>query len=151
MASSDDHHPESTRPSGSAISESPVQTKPSAAAKDEAGPALQPAGPAVAKPETTAPAHPIRKKLLIAAILIGLVIAGYFLVPTVATMLNTVSTDDAYVNGHVTYVAPRVQGQVLRVLVDDNYRVKKGDLLVELDKEPYQVQVAIKKAAVASA
>ena len=66
-------------------------------------------------------------------------------------MLNTVSTDDAYVNGHVTFVAPRVAGQVSRVLVDDNYRVKKGDLLVQLDKEPYQVQVAIKKAAVAAA
>ena len=38
-----------------------------------------------------------------------------------------------------------------RVLVDDNYRVKKGDLLVQLDKEPYQVQVEIKKAAVVAA
>jgi membrane fusion protein (multidrug efflux system) len=66
-------------------------------------------------------------------------------------MLNTVSTDDAYVNGHVTFVAPRVRGQVTKVLVDDNYRVKKGDLLVQLDKEPYEVQVNIKKAAVATA
>jgi membrane fusion protein (multidrug efflux system) len=66
----------------------------------------------------------------------------------VATALNTVSTDDAYVNSHVTFVAPRVGGQVATVLVDDNYRVKKGDLLVRLDKEPYQVQVNIKKAAV---
>jgi membrane fusion protein (multidrug efflux system) len=61
--------------------------------------------------------------------------------------LNTVSTDDAYVNGHVTFVAARVPGQVVSVLVDDNYRVKKGDLLVELDKTPYEVQVEIKKAA----
>ena len=37
------------------------------------------------------------------------------------------------------------------MLVDDNNRVKKGDLLVQLDKEPYQVQVDIKKAAVVSA
>ena len=58
------------------------------------------------------------------------------------------STDDAYVNGHVTFVAPRVAGQVARVLVDDNERVKKGDLLVQLDKEPFQVQVALKRAAV---
>jgi membrane fusion protein (multidrug efflux system) len=35
--------------------------------------------------------------------------------------------------------------------VDDNNRVKKGDVLVELDPEPYRVQVAIKKAAVDSA
>jgi membrane fusion protein (multidrug efflux system) len=71
----------------------------------------------------------------------------YFLVPWVVTALNTVSTDDAYVNGHVTFVAPRVRGQVVRVLVDDNYRVKKGDLLVQLDKQPYQVAVDQKKAA----
>ena len=62
-----------------------------------------------------------------------------------------VSTNDAYVNGHVTFVAPRVAGQVTRVLVDDNNRVRKGDLLVQLDKEPYQVQVNIAEAAVAAA
>jgi membrane fusion protein (multidrug efflux system) len=69
----------------------------------------------------------------------------------VETALNTVSTDDAYVSGHSTLVAPRVAGQVGRVLVDDNDRVKKGDLLVQLDKEPYQVVVEIKRAAVSAA
>ncbi len=38
-------------------------------------------------------------------------------------------------------------GQVTRVLVDDNNRVRKGDLLVELDKEPYEVQRGLKQAA----
>jgi membrane fusion protein (multidrug efflux system) len=69
-------------------------------------------------------------------------------IPIMIHALNTVSTDDAYVNGHVTFVAPRVIGQVARVLVDDNYRVKTGDVLVELDPEPYQVQVAINQAEV---
>jgi membrane fusion protein (multidrug efflux system) len=72
-------------------------------------------------------------------------------IPRVQHALNTVSTDDAYVNSYVTFVAPRVPGQVLRVLVDDNNRVKKGDVLVELDPEPYRVQVAIKQAAVDAA
>jgi membrane fusion protein (multidrug efflux system) len=36
-------------------------------------------------------------------------------------------------------------------LVDDNYRIKKGDLLIQLDKVPYQVQVQIKQAAVTAA
>lgn len=72
-------------------------------------------------------------------------------VPWILNALNTVSTDDAYVNGHVTFVAPRVPGQVTRVLVDDNNRVHKGDLLVQLDKEPYQVQVNIAQAAVTAA
>jgi membrane fusion protein (multidrug efflux system) len=78
----------------------------------------------------------------------GLAVGVWFLVPWVDRMLNTVCTDDAYVNSHVTFVAPRVAGQVKEVLVDDNYRVKRGDILVRLDKVPYKVQVAIKEAAV---
>ena len=92
-----------------------------------------------------------RKMLLAAAGLVILAAAFWFGIPWVRTTLNTVSTDDAYVNGHVTFVAARVRGQVARVLVDDNYRVHKGDLLVELDKEPFEVTVAIKKAAVDTA
>src|SRR5271169_1797181 len=93
-----------------------------------------------------------RRKLLLAAAGV-LVLAGalWFGIPSVQTALNTVSTDDAYVNGHVTFVAARVKGQVSRVLVDDNYRVRRGELLVELDKEPFQIAVAIKKAAVDTA
>jgi membrane fusion protein (multidrug efflux system) len=94
---------------------------------------------------------PWQRLLLVGALVVGLGAATYWLAPLVNAALNTESTDDAYVNGHVTFVAPRVAGQVARVLVDDNYRVSKGDLLVELDKEPYEVQAAIKKAAVESA
>ncbi|HVP11062.1 MAG TPA: biotin/lipoyl-binding protein, partial [Phycisphaerae bacterium] len=81
----------------------------------------------------------------------GLAVGAYFLVPWVVRAPTTASTDDAYVNGHVTFVAPRVSGQVTKVLVDDNCRVKKGDLLVQLDPEPFDVQVNIAKAAVAAA
>jgi membrane fusion protein (multidrug efflux system) len=84
-------------------------------------------------------------------LLVGLAYGAYALVPTVRTALNTISTDDAYVNGHVTFVAPRVSGEVIRVLVDDNYRVKRGSILVHLDREPYQVALAIKQAAVTAA
>ena len=88
-----------------------------------------------------------RRPVLIVAGILVLLIA----IPRVIHGLHTVSTNDAYVNCHVTFVAPRVMGQVARVLVEDNNRVKKGDLLVELDSEPYRVQVAIKRAAVDSA
>jgi len=74
-----------------------------------------------------------------------------FGIPRVEEMLNTASTDDAYVNGHVTFVAPRVAGQISRVLVDDNNRVHAGDRLAELDKEPFRVAVAEKQAAVDTA
>jgi len=93
-----------------------------------------------------------RRRLLMAALAtLVLAIAAILGIPWVRETLNTVSTDDAYVNGHVTFVAARVPGQVSRVLVDDNNHVSKGDLVVELDREPYQVIVAVKKAAVDTA
>ena len=97
--------------------------------------------PAEARP----PSHRWRKWSVWTGLAAGLVVGGHYLKPAVDTALNTVSTDDAYVDGHVTLAAPRVSGQVSRVLVDDNNRVKKGDLMVQLDKEPYQDQVDLKK------
>ena len=78
------------------------------------------------------------------------IVAAVYGVSWIRQTLNT--ADDAFINGHVTLVAPRVRGQVARVVVDDNNnRVHKGDLLVELDKEPFQEAVAVKKAAFDSA
>jgi membrane fusion protein (multidrug efflux system) len=96
---------------------------------------------------------PPRKRKLLAGVLGVAVLAVLvvFGIPSVKQMLSTASTDDAYVNGHVTFVAPRVAGQIARVLVDDNNRVHKGDLIAELDKEPYQVVVSEKQAAVDTA
>jgi membrane fusion protein (multidrug efflux system) len=95
----------------------------------------------------------VKRWVLGAVILAGLVVGGVFGVPAARTALTTVSTDDAYVNGYVTFVAPRVAGQVKRdgVLVEDNMRVKTGQVLLELDPEPYQVQVNIKRAALKAA
>ena len=97
--------------------------------------------------------RPRWKRRLLAGVLAALVLAAILVygVPWIQLTLNTVSTDDAYVNGHVTFVAPRVSGQIARVLVDDNNRVHEGDLLAQLDKEPFQDAVAVKKAAVDTA
>jgi membrane fusion protein (multidrug efflux system) len=127
---------------------------PSVEPKDEISAAKENKGSDSAKvqaPGGAGHSRRVRKWLLLAAAVVGVAAGGHLLAPTLKTAMDTVSTDDAYVNGHVTLVAPRVSGQVMKVLVDDNYRVKKGDLLVQLDKEPYEVQVAIKAAAVASA
>jgi membrane fusion protein, multidrug efflux system len=94
-----------------------------------------------------------RRRRLLIGVLGALVLAALlaFGIPYIHRTLTTVSTDDAYVNGHVTFVAPRVAGQVVRVLVDDNNRVRKGDLIAELDKEPYQIAVSEQQAAVDTA
>src|SRR5215468_8881564 len=90
-------------------------------------------------------------KLRIAFGILGALLLVFVIIPRIFHAWHTVSTDDAYVNSYVTFVAPRVSGQVAQVLVDDNNRVKKGDVLVRLDPEPFQVQVAIKQAAVDTA
>jgi membrane fusion protein, multidrug efflux system len=91
--------------------------------------------------------RPRWKRTLLIGALAALVLAAIWIygVPWIQLTLNTVSTDDAYINGHVTFVAARVRGQIARVLVDDNNRVHKGDLLAQLDKEPFQDAVAEKK------
>jgi membrane fusion protein (multidrug efflux system) len=93
-----------------------------------------------------------RRRLLIGVLgALVLALASVFGIPWIRLALSTVSTDDAFVNGHVTLVAPRVHGQVSRVPVDDNNRVHEGDILVQLDKEPFRDAVAVKQAAVDTA
>ncbi len=74
-----------------------------------------------------------------------------FGVPRIREALNTVSTDDAFVAGHVTYVSPRIDDVVVEVLVDQNDRVEPGDLLVRLDRQPFELAVQQAEAAVEEA
>jgi len=48
------------------------------------------------------------------------------------------STDDAYVGGDVTPIAPHVAGFVQQILVSDNQRVHAGQVLARLDPDDYQ-------------
>ena len=48
------------------------------------------------------------------------------------------STDDAYVGGDVTIIAPKVAGFIEQVAVTDNQRVEAGELLVKLDDRDYR-------------
>src|SRR5579872_1101449 len=121
----------------------------------EVGPA-EVTGPAASEPPPSAPspaARPMHRRrwLIVGVGAVIIVLAFVFGIPRIELAFSTVSTDDAYVNGHVTFVAPRVGGQISRVLVDDNNRVRKGDLLAALDKEPYRVLVSEKQAAVDTA
>jgi membrane fusion protein, multidrug efflux system len=48
------------------------------------------------------------------------------------------SSDDAYVNAHVIYLAPQVDGTVLSVAVENNQTIKAGQILFKIDPAPYQ-------------
>jgi len=57
------------------------------------------------------------------------------------------STDDAFISGTIVQVSPRVSGQVTNVYVQDNQRVKKGDLLLEIDPRDYDARLRQARAS----
>lgn len=66
------------------------------------------------------------------------------------------STDNAYVQADVTWVMPKVSGEVLELMISDNQMVKKGEPLAILDHRDYQARydqarsvVNLKEAALA--
>jgi membrane fusion protein (multidrug efflux system) len=61
------------------------------------------------------------------------------------------STDDAFIDGYVTLISPRVSGQVARLMVTDNQEVKAGDVLVEIDPRDYETSLSQAKADLAAA
>lgn len=51
------------------------------------------------------------------------------------------STDDAEIESHILPISSRVAGQILKVDVDDNQHVQKGQLLARIDPRDYQVRL----------
>jgi len=58
------------------------------------------------------------------------------------------STDDAYVGGNVTAIAPHVAGFVSQLAIEDNQHVRKGQLLVRLDDRDFRAAVDHAEAVV---
>jgi membrane fusion protein (multidrug efflux system) len=77
----------------------------------------------------------------------ALAVLLYFALSYLNGFLTHESTDDAFVEGHVVSIAPRISGQVLAVHVLDNQLVRSNDLLVEIDPADYAMTVAQKQSA----
>jgi membrane fusion protein, multidrug efflux system len=50
-------------------------------------------------------------------------------------------TADAYVRADLVALAPQITGHIIEVAVTDNQEVDRGDLLVKIDPEPFQLAV----------
>jgi len=74
----------------------------------------------------------------------------YFTLSYLNVFLTQESTDDAFIEGHVTTIAPRIAGQVLAVHVLDNELIHSNDLLVEIDPADYTIKLGQKQAAAES-
>jgi membrane fusion protein (multidrug efflux system) len=74
----------------------------------------------------------------------------YFALSYLNGFLTHESTDDAFVEGHVVSIAPRISGQVLAVHVLDNQFVHSNDLLVKIDPADYAIKLGQKQTAAES-
>jgi membrane fusion protein (multidrug efflux system) len=104
---------------------------------------------------STEPAAPSSRKLLPRLVLLAMLVAlvaGAAYYWTVYRFFE--STDNAYVKAEVTWVMPRVSGEVTRLDVQANQTIKAGQVLMQLDDRDLQARsrqaeavVQIKQAA----
>ncbi len=85
---------------------------------------------------------PRRKRTVRLIVIAVLVVAIIVAIPVYSYYSVRESTDDAQVDGHVIPISPRIGGNVLSVLINDNQTVRAGQELVRLDPADYKVAVA---------
>src|SRR5258708_28294788 len=88
-----------------------------------------------------------RIALLVAVLVVCVTAALYYLL----FIAPFESTDDAFIEGHVTQVAPQVAGRVARVLVNDNQFVNAGEVLGQIEPSDYEATLQKERANLASA
>lgn len=98
-------------------------------------------------------AEPVKKRrraplFIIGGIMVVAAIAGlgYWLY---ARQFET--TDDAFVEGDIVQVSPKVSAYISKIYVKGNQSVHKGDLLVELDPKDYEAKLEQAKAQLRTA
>ncbi|WP_186266954.1 HlyD family secretion protein [Burkholderia gladioli] len=82
---------------------------------------------------------------ILSAVAVSAAIAGF------GRSSSSEATNDAYVTADYTVVAPRVAGQITRLLVEDNQVVHQGQILAQIDDRDYRAAVASAQANVAMA
>lgn len=100
---------------------------------------------------SAAPRNSLRRMLIAGASLSALAAAAYLGWEYWNVWSFEVSTDDAYVQADNTTIAPRVSGYLSQVLVNDNERVKAGQVLARIDDRDFKVALAQAKADVQAA
>lgn len=97
-----------------------------------------------------------KKPFIILGVIVLLVAVAGFIAWFITR--NQESTDDAYTDGNAVTMVPKVSGYVVELLINDNQRVKKGDLLLKLDQRDYlnaqaqsQAQLTLAEAQLESA
>ncbi|MGE8152536.1 HlyD family secretion protein [Pseudomonas vancouverensis] len=90
------------------------------------------------------------KRRLFTFLLIVLLIAGGFFAQWFFKGRFYESTDNAYVQGEITRVSSQLGARIDEVLVQDNQHVEKGQLLVKLERDDFQLAVDRANAALST-
>ena len=87
----------------------------------------------------------VRFVLLFVLPVVAVIAGGHYWVKAT----RYVTTENAYVKAHHLAISADIDGRTVRVLVRENDRVKKGDLLFELDAERHRIELAQAEAELA--
>jgi membrane fusion protein (multidrug efflux system) len=101
---------------------------------------IQPSDPP-AKSVAVKPAgrkSPLGRALRLVILGLLLLVGGYYGWQQYRFSRHYESTDDAFINRHITQISARVGGPIVKLYVRDNQQVKAGDLLAEVDPADYQ-------------
>ena len=91
-----------------------------------------------------------RRTIRFALTLLLLAFAAFAVVGLWEHYMGAPWTRDGQVRVQVANIAPQVPGQIVKLLVQDNQFVHKGDLLYVIDQGDYKVALDLAKADVAS-
>jgi RND family efflux transporter MFP subunit len=87
------------------------------------------------------------KKIVLTLLNIALIAAvAYYAYHAFEDYIQNPWTRNGQVRGHVIQVSPRVSGMVKKIVVVDNQFVRAGDLMFEVDPEPFEIAIAQSEA-----
>jgi membrane fusion protein, multidrug efflux system len=102
-------------------------------------------------PPAPPPLRNKKRRVRIIGVIAALVVLAVIIFYYVLFIAPYEDTDDAFIDGYVTLIAPRVSGPVTQLLITDNQEVKAGDELVEIDPRDYEASLSQAEADLAAA
>src|SRR5262245_6077341 len=116
-----------------------------------------PRSPPTPQPAASPPAPPpvvprrqiswLKRLTTIAIFLVPFAAGLLLLIPWIVDRRTHSITDDGFVESHIVNVAPEiVSGRIVRFLVDENDSIQQGEIIAEIDPEPYLDRVHVAQA-----